>query len=83
MWSDILVDGINPETGQLSELSTKQGHWLISLGLGTTLHLGRPWDIRLDHVRSNFSWSETLPAPRISHDTEVRAWSLSVGLRTR
>lgn len=83
MWSDILVDGINPETGQLSELSTKQGHWPISLGLGTTLHLGRPWDIRLDHVRSNFSWSETLPAPQISHDTEVRAWSLSVGLRTR
>ena len=83
MWSGIFVDGTNPETGQLSELSTTQGHWPISLGLGTTLPLGRPWDVHLHHVRSNLSWSEALPAPRISHDTEVRAWSLSVGLRTR
>ena len=83
MWSEVLVDGTNPETGQLSELSTVQGHWPISVGLGTTLHLGRPWDIRLNHLRSDLSWSETLPSPRIDHDTRVRAWSLSVGWRTR
>ena len=77
----------DPRSDELIDDRQKTGRWPLTAGIGTTLPLERPLDIRLRVFRSSTSWTVSRDvnqnALQFDYTFNVTGLALSVGLGTR